>query len=175
MEYTIHEVVERTGLAPRTIREWTSRGAVARPSGRGPGTRYSEDLVLRLMAVQRFREQGMPMRTIKSELRRMSLAQVAAFLGEPLPEDEEEDAEEAPPPAPPAPAPPPLPSATAPGVEPRALAPARGAALPPGQPFVIAWLLPQLGLIVGQNAPPLVRRIAGEIYERYAAQETDGG
>lgn len=175
VEYTIQQVVERTGLAPRVIREWTSRDVVAKPTGRGPGTRYSEDLVLRLMAVQRLRLQGMPLRTIRSELRRMSKAQVAAFLGETL---------EAP-----APASPPPPTAAAP--PPEAADPALGfdappaalpaaptseavarapetAALPPGQPFVIAWLLPQLGIIVGQNAPPLVRRIAAEIFERYA-------
>ncbi|HEY5240658.1 MAG TPA: helix-turn-helix domain-containing protein [Polyangiaceae bacterium] len=160
MQYTIQQVIERTGLAQRTIRDWTSRGVVARPLGRGPGTRYTEDHVLRLMAVQRLREQGMALRTVKSELRRMSLAQVAAFVGEPL---------EEPPDAGTAPTPAALPPASEPdGQDAIARAP-DAAPLPPGQPFVIAWLLPQLGIIVGQNAPPIVRRIAAEIFERYAA------
>lgn len=165
VEYTIRQVMERTGLAQRTIREWTSRGVVARPRGRGPGTRYSEDLVLRLMAVQRLREQGMLLRTIKADVRRMTLAEVAAFVGQPL--------REAPGPAPaPQPgAPAPLPAGPAPSPT-AALAREQDVApLPPGQPFVIAWLLPQLGIIVGQNAPPIVRRMAAEIFERYAASD----
>jgi DNA-binding transcriptional MerR regulator len=68
---------------------------------RATGTRYPEDLVLRLMAVQRLRQQGMPLRAIKSELRRMSTTQVAAFVGVPLAEERPREPPESP--APPAP------------------------------------------------------------------------
>ena len=50
MTYTIQDLVERSGLAPRTIRTYCERRLIPRPRGLGPAAKYDEEHMLRGLA-----------------------------------------------------------------------------------------------------------------------------
>ena len=169
MEYTATEIVQATGVPLRTIRLWTSRKLVPPPLGKGPGTRYTEEHRLLLRVVAQLRTEVHELKVIRKVIGKMSRAQMLRLIGE-EPEEEEEDEEVAETPreqALPRPSspPPPLP----PAANARMETPERlgEAPLPEGARWVIVGLLPQLALMVGEGASPLVRRIAAEICKEY--------
>jgi DNA-binding transcriptional MerR regulator len=167
VEHTAEQIVEKTGVSLRTIRLWVERGLVPKPLGRGVGTRYSEEHRIVIAAVAAFRRQGNHYLVgIKTALRKMSLDDMRDMIGEErqdAPEAEEELEAAKPPEA----ALPPPPGA-------RALPDGAGAtgdalALPAAASRVaMIPLMPNLVLLVGDAASPLVRRIAAEIVEKYS-------
>jgi DNA-binding transcriptional MerR regulator len=191
MEYTATEISEVTGVPLRTIRLWTERRLVPPPSGRGPGTRYTEEHRILVRAIAEMRTQTHQLKVIKKVIRKMSREEILCLIGEEPEVDEAEEekekeaAQRTEPAVPPAPAQgqalpraesaaPPLPPANSDAgdrkgangrIETRARA--GEAPLPEGARWVIVGLLPQLALMVGEGASPLVRRVAAEICKEY--------
>lgn len=168
MAYLISNLVEETGVAPRTIREYIQRGMMKPPHGRGLGATYDEEHLARLTVIARMRAKGDGLDTIAARIARWSVAKLEKYIAA---DDAAKAAADTPPPPeaqanahapPPASLPPP---ARPHDVENAALI--GGGALPDGPRFVLATLLPGLALMVDEEASPLVRRIAGEICERY--------
>jgi DNA-binding transcriptional MerR regulator len=164
MEYTAREIVEATGVPLRTIRLWVSRGLVPKPQGRGAGTRYLEEHRLKIRAVVAFREQGnFFLIGIRKALRKMSLDDMRALIGEAEAGDDAGDDAEASDSGASAALPPPA----ATGALPSADGAAALAFPTEAAHLVVIPLLPHLALMVGEAASPIVRRIAQEIVSKY--------
>ncbi len=63
--YTLHELAEITGIEPRTIRSYITRGLLPGPLSRGRNAHYSELHLQRLLEIQALKEQGIPLREIR--------------------------------------------------------------------------------------------------------------
>jgi DNA-binding transcriptional MerR regulator len=188
MNYAIADLVELTGVAPRTIRSYIVAGLVPRPEGAGLGAVYRDEHLVRLKTVTQMRRQGGSLEWIKGEIAGWSVARCKRWLAQNAPEPEPagtaaQPATLAPPVASPQQAPPPpaapslgeplegepvsqhhrLPGVTAATARPPA---ARGA-LPDVPRWRVLPLLPKLAIVVGDDASPVVQRIAEEIYETY--------
>ena len=176
MAYRISDLVEATGVAPRTIREYIARGMLPKPHGQASGALYDEEHLVRLRVISRMRAKGEGLDAIKAAIGPWSSKKIRAYLAEA--EAEARAAEGAPANAA---------QSTAEGAasaptEPRALphgaaqskslerdGAADDPALPEGPRFVMAPLVPGVALLVSADAPPLVRRIVQEICERYGS------
>jgi DNA-binding transcriptional MerR regulator len=172
MPYYKESVIEQSGLPDRTIRNYIRRGLLPPPDGYGMAATYSEEHMVRAIAIGRMRAQGDHVDTITERIAEWSLEQFQQF-------NAETDPARAPPPAP---APPP-PSVSTPGlphlgeIEGEPVGPGQprssrhesidDLALPEGPTFRILPLLPGLGLMLDSQAPPIVHRIAAEICHRY--------
>ena len=180
MEYTISELTERTGLAPRTIRTYIARKMVAPPVGNGPAALYGDEHLVRLVAIARMRAEGHSLDAVATALASMSLAQVRGYVRRTAPRKEPAaTAGEAP--ASPAETPAlegePVPSARqlppvdgAAHTTMAARAWADGASLPPTPHWGIFPLLPGMALMVREDAAPIVRSAAAEILGRFGTQ-----
>ena len=58
--WVMAELAALTGLRPRTIRYYVDHGVLERPEFRGTATRYQRTHLLRLLAIQRLRREGVP-------------------------------------------------------------------------------------------------------------------
>jgi DNA-binding transcriptional MerR regulator len=190
MVYMKSDLVERSGLPDRTIRNYMERGLIPRPEGHGPAAEYTDEHMLRAVAIGRMRAQGMQVDAIAEHIAGWSLAKFRRFVAQTEPAAPAAPPE--PPPAPPADheSHPDGAAATTPrdaratsAAEPpdateRSAAhapverrerhePILDADLPEGRCFRVLPLLPGLGLMLDVDAPLIVRRIAAEICERY--------
>jgi DNA-binding transcriptional MerR regulator len=149
MDYTSHEIVEKTGVPLRTIRLWVSRGLVPKPRGKGTGTRYLEEHRVLIRTVAEYRKAGVHnLGAIRKRMRETSFEQKLAFIGE----------------AKPAPAPPAEPQRK---LQEQANE-GEALALPASASRIsVVPLLPQLALMIGEGASPVVQRIAAEICQKY--------
>jgi DNA-binding transcriptional MerR regulator len=177
MTYFKEHVIERSGLPDRTIRNYIKRGLLPPPVGHGLGAEYSEEHMLRAVTIGRMRAQGIKIDAIAEQIAAWSNAKFKRFVA-----DTEPQPTAAAPAAPPTPPEAPEPAALRGEIPPRAELPPRGvpqeatierhdpigdATLSDGPCFRIVSLLPGLGLMLDVDAPPIVRRIAAEICERY--------
>jgi DNA-binding transcriptional MerR regulator len=159
MDLTIGDLVEQTGVAPRTIREYVRLEMLPRPTGLGPAALYTKRHLLLLSAIVRLRAEGMLLEDIKEQLAGMTPQQLARYAPKPPPK--------------PAPEPPPAVEAAVknePAAPPKALEmpPHRaGESLPEGPRWVLVSLLPGMALMVRDDAAAIVRRAATEIIDRY--------
>ena len=183
MDLTISDLVEQTGVAARTIREWIRLDLLPRPSGYGPAALYTKDHLLRIWAVLALRKEGLGLEATKEQLASMS----ARDLGRYRPKKTTAppgSASGAPSAAPTDPAGPPEdvhvgaePAAVGPGKSaPRLEASAgEGASVSsivealPGPRYALIQLLPGLVLMVDERVSGITRRTALEIVERYRA------
>jgi hypothetical protein len=180
MEYLIADLVERTGLAPRTIRSYIALKIVPPPVGNGPAAVYGDEHVLRLVAATRLRAEGASLNAVAAKLGTMSMAQVRAYVRktEPRPADPAPAA----PPQPASPVDPPvlegepvsarrqLPRDGAAGGDLASRWPSDGASLPPTAQWGIFPLLPGMALMVREDAAPIVKSAAAEILGRFGTQ-----
>jgi DNA-binding transcriptional MerR regulator len=180
MEYTISDLVARTGLAPRTIRSYIAKEIIPPPVGNGPAAVYNDEHLLRLVAATRMRAEGASLDAVAAKLRPMSLAQVRGYVRRTEPQKE--------PAAPPAEQPSspveepvtegePVPSAKQlppVGAGARATLASRAwdesASLPPTPHWGIFPLLPGMALMVREDAAPIVKSAAAEILGRFGTQ-----
>jgi DNA-binding transcriptional MerR regulator len=180
MEYLIADLVERSGLAPRTIRSYIALRIIPAPVVNGPAAVYGDEHLLRLVAATRMRAEGASLNAVAAKLGTMSLPQVRAYVRrtEPRPAD--------PSPAAPQPAPaaePPVldgePVSTrrklprdgaAAGADLVSPWTSEGASLPPTAHWGIFPLLPGMALMVREDAAPIVKSAAAEILGRFGAQ-----
>lgn len=131
MAYTKQDVMARSGLPDRTIRNYIKRGLLPRPVGHGLAAEYDEDHMVRAVTIGRLRGEGIPIEAIADQIGGWKTSQFKRFVARTNPE---EPAEAAPAPAPVASAPtpaahayPPAQSASAP-VASAPVAPARAPA-----------------------------------------------
>jgi DNA-binding transcriptional MerR regulator len=183
MPYTMRDLAERSGLAPRTLRSYAMEGLIPRADGRGPGAKYSEEHMVRAVAIGRMRARGVGIGQILDDVEGWSTARFAQYV-----------AQTDPPPKPAAPAPassePPavegerVPAEDVPllGAEGGARR-ARGAGMEVAEdgelPDAAAWsiypLLSGMALMVDIDAPEAVRRLAKEILGKYGARRRRNG
>ncbi len=166
MRYTIADLVERSGLSARTIRDYIHLGILDRPKGVGRAATYGEDQLLGAAMIPRLRAEGTEWDAIIDRLRHLSLGEKRAWL-------EAAEARER--------------AAAAGRQGPAAVSPAGGEAdevpagiappaaedaegLPAGKSYVVTSLVPGLALVVRHDASPLARRMAREIVARYASE-----
>jgi DNA-binding transcriptional MerR regulator len=180
MEYLISQVVELTGVAPRTIRNYIALKLVPPPHGVGPGAWYDDRHVAQIITVKRLTAQGNTFEAIKQHVAGWTLAKFRRFV-----KDSEPEPEAAPQPA--------SEVAAKPGdgdgdgdemegepVSRRALPPRRdsaieraddrpdGAALPDGVGGRVFRLLPHVVLWLGDDASPYEIEAAESIWARFA-------
>jgi DNA-binding transcriptional MerR regulator len=162
MPYAMSHLAERTGLAARTLRQYVALGLIPPPEGHGLGAVYQEEHMVRAIAIARMRDQGDSLAVIQETFAAWSLEQIREFVREtePPPSAPPLAAEPAEVPAAPAP----LPTA----LEKPELVEA--ASLPGARRYVVCSLLPGMLLMVDDDAPQLVRRVAAEIVEKYGTR-----
>ncbi len=66
--YTIDQIAQAAGVAPRTIRQWIAEGLVPAPRFRAARTRYSEAQKERVVAIKRLRDAGVPLDRVERRL-----------------------------------------------------------------------------------------------------------
>ncbi len=143
--YPLHEIVRLTGLTARSIRYYIERDMLPGPEQRGVATVYTHEQLVRLKAIPLLRKRE-----------RLRLAGVKRRLDKlSLAEIEALVT----PPAPPRPVPPP-------GEEPTTY---------PRTRWDHVELIPGLELRVRADAGAIVRRLAQEIFARYAVSAPPGG
>jgi DNA-binding transcriptional MerR regulator len=77
---TLADLAAASGLQPRTIRSWVTRGVLPGPLTRGPAARYPAEAIERLLAIRAMRDLvGMPLAAIRQELLVAAPAQVAEW------------------------------------------------------------------------------------------------
>jgi DNA-binding transcriptional MerR regulator len=81
--YTIGEIAEEAGVSERTIRYWYKQDLFVPPPFAGPGTRYLREHRLRILSIQKLREQGLKLPEIRRQLAKMSLGEMEALLKPP--------------------------------------------------------------------------------------------
>lgn len=81
--YTLSELEELTGVTGRTIRYYITEGLLPPAYGRGPSATYDEDHLLRLHAIQHFKEQRLPLKGIKDELAQLTTDDLALMINAP--------------------------------------------------------------------------------------------
>jgi DNA-binding transcriptional MerR regulator len=171
MDLTMAELVEQSGCAPRTIREYIARQMLPRPRGAGPAAVYTRGHLLRLWAIAKLRQDGMLLDDIKDHLATMSTRDMARCKPQP--------------PGPPAPEAPPPSVDPVLEVSPRALGAGEPAArrtslrkaahddaLADAPRWLLVSLLPGLALMVRDDAAPVVRNAAAEIVARFGAAQS---
>jgi len=170
MDLLIADLAEATGISSRTIRYYVSLGFLPRPTGFGQGARYTRVHLHRLYAIRALRRQGLGLEDIGATLAKMTPREIRGYVPKtprpPEPEARPPDlqaraeteqariAEEA--------KPPPRQAAQTTELS-------QSGDLPLGARWVIAPLLPGLALMVREDASAIVRRVATEIFEAYAA------
>ncbi len=186
MNYTKRDVIERSGLADRTIRNYVKRGLLPAPVGHGLAAEYNEEHMVRAVAIGRLRAEGEHIDVITERIAGWTTAQFKRFVKQTEPRAPESAPAPAPPTPPPAPPPqspeaPPLPvPALEKGAAHEGERVARAAmhqdnrhdAIADGElPDAPCWriysLITGIGLMVDVRAPPIVQRIAAEILARY--------
>ncbi len=180
MEYLISDLVERTRLAPRTIRSYIALKIIPPPVGNGPAAVYGEEHLQRLIAAVRMRAEGASLAAVAEKLASMSLAQVRGYVRRTDP-PKEPTAPSAEQPTSPVETPAldgePVPSGRQ--LPPMGSAPrttlatgawAESASLPDTPHWGIFPLLPGMALMVREDAAPIVKSAAAEILGRFGTQ-----
>ncbi len=189
MTYTKQDVMARSGLPDRTIRNYIKRGLLPRPVGHGLAAEYDEDHMVRAVTIGRLRAERIQIDAIADQIAGWKTSQFKRFVARTNPDEPEEAA---PPPASAAsasaPAPAPAVSASAPASthsddallgQPVERAPLRTrkqhealtqATLPEAPRWRIYSLLSGMALMVDDGAAPVVQRIAAEILARYGGE-----
>lgn len=77
-EYSLRELAEAVGLAPRTVRSYIEKGLLPPPAGAGRAASYDEDHLLRLKAIRVMQElDGLTLEAIRRHLLGLSPGEIA--------------------------------------------------------------------------------------------------
>jgi DNA-binding transcriptional MerR regulator len=168
MPYDKQDLIARSGLADRTIRNYIGRGLIPPPVGHGPAAVYDDEHMARAVTIGRMRAEGTPIEVITQRIDGWSLAKFKRYVAQTNPPE----ASPPPEPAPEATAPPPPRPGNRDGgrAELETQEPVLDLALPAGPSFRILPLLPGLGLILDASASRIVQRVAAEIFDRYGGR-----
>src|SRR5579864_6255129 len=182
MSYTKRDLIERSGLPDRTIRNYIARGLLPRPRGHGLAAEYDEEHMVRAVAIGRMRAEGHHIDAIAGNIAGWSTTKFKRYVARTEPPSE--------PTWTPAPSPSPSPPddkrsvAVDPLSQPAVVrAPRAQQALKHGEPAQAepiadidlpdapSWriypLITGLGLLVDAQASPVVHRVAAEIVGKY--------
>jgi DNA-binding transcriptional MerR regulator len=155
--WALAELAVLTGQRPRTIRYYVERGLVARPDFRGTATRYQRLDLLRLLAIERLKGEGVAsLAAIKQRLDVAGEAELLAAVSARPPSAAVAAALELPAGAH-------VGTLTADRAAPMAHAALEGSASELGQPWRRLLLLPGLELLLADDASPAVRHVAAQI------------
>ena len=66
--YELAELCDRAGVTPRTVRYYIQQGLLPAPGTRGPGTRYDERHLNRLLLIRRLQRDHLPLAEIRRRL-----------------------------------------------------------------------------------------------------------
>jgi DNA-binding transcriptional MerR regulator len=178
MRYLMADLVERSGLTSRTIRDYIKEGYLARPKGHGPAATYSEEQLLRVVAIARMRARGDNWEEIANRFEDWSLKQLRAYVRKTEPPASPPTAPASEPTPPPDPlelegrsAPRTLPahSETASTTDLDAVGDDGLAGFDEAARFAMVPLVPGLGIFLRADASPLAKRLAAEILRKYRA------
>ena len=78
--YEIQDLVERSGVARRTIYFYVQQGLLPPPSGAGLAARYAEEHLLRLRLIPQLRRDGLRLDQIRDRLAGMSVEEMRVLL-----------------------------------------------------------------------------------------------
>lgn len=79
--YPISELEEQTGVSARTIRYYIGQGLLAPAYGRGPSATYDRGHLLRLLFIQRLKDQRYSLAQIKEHVSRLTDEEIERMLG----------------------------------------------------------------------------------------------
>ena len=173
MTYTKQAIADASGLTRHAIRNYIKRGLIPKAKGYGLAAKYSDEAMLRAVAIGRMRRAGDRIDAIAQHVAGWTNARWKRFVADTDPAPEEEAA-----PAKEAPLVGDLPRnedtlqrGHVPGSDRAWSTPGRepilDLALPAGPSFRVVPLLPGLGLLLDTGASPIVQRVAAEICDRY--------
>ena len=161
MSHTKQAVMERSGLANRTIRNYIARGLLPPPQGHGLAAKYDEEHMTRAIAIGRMRAQGQLLDAIIERIEGWTPEQFERFVEETEPKGEAAlDAQGA--------AGEPVTYAAL-DERPGERSLAELSELPDAPAWRIYPLVTGLNVMVDTAAPAIVQRIAGEILAKYGA------
>lgn len=78
--YSIADLEGETGFNARTIRYYISEGMLTPAHGRGPSATYDKDHLLRLRMIKEFKDQFLPLESIKEKLADLSTEDLEAHF-----------------------------------------------------------------------------------------------
>ena len=81
-EYLIHELAEKAGISPRTIRYYQQEGLLPEPENRGKFAYYNNDHLERLKLIQELKKNYLPLSEIAKQLNSLTFDQVKALVDE---------------------------------------------------------------------------------------------
>lgn len=84
-ELELADLAGMAGVSVRTIRYYQQQGLLRAPGQRGPGARYGEGDLNRLLLIRTLQREHLPLAEIRRRLEAMSDAEVAAALAAPGP------------------------------------------------------------------------------------------
>lgn len=147
-DYKLTELARAAGVSVRAVRYYLGKGLLPAAEFRGGSTRYGEEHLQRLRAIQRLRAQeGLRLGAIRKRLAKLDDAAIAAIAG-PLEPPKTATAQ-------------------------RRAAPEEMAEGAAGALWQRIPLLPGLELHLRQDAAPIVRRFAAEIQAQCLETETE--
>lgn len=85
-DHTMNELAALSGLSVRTIRYYQSQGLVPSVGREGPGTRYPESTLARLLLVVRMKRDHLPLGEIRNRLAELGDEEIALLAAEAEPE-----------------------------------------------------------------------------------------
>jgi DNA-binding transcriptional MerR regulator len=66
--YTLQDVVDLSGVTPRTVRYYIAQGLLPSPEGAGPAARYTEAHLARLRLIRQLQREHLPLAEIRTRL-----------------------------------------------------------------------------------------------------------
>jgi DNA-binding transcriptional MerR regulator len=86
--YTRDQLLALAAVSPRTLGVYTSMGLLPRPKLAGPHTRYSEEQLIRLLAIGKLRDvEKVPLRRLRARLDAMTPDEMDDYVSEGPDED----------------------------------------------------------------------------------------
>jgi DNA-binding transcriptional MerR regulator len=71
--YSLVELAKLADVTPRTIRFYIAQGLLPSPEAAGPRTTYTDEHLKRLLLIKQMQASGMPLATIRAQLRSMGV------------------------------------------------------------------------------------------------------
>ncbi|HYC06745.1 MAG TPA: MerR family transcriptional regulator, partial [Candidatus Binatia bacterium] len=66
--YTLQDLVDLSGVTPRTVRYYIAQGLLPSPEGAGPAARYTEGHLARLRLIRQLQREHLPLAEIRTRL-----------------------------------------------------------------------------------------------------------
>lgn len=80
--YSLAELAKLADVTPRTIRFYIAQGLLPSPEAAGPRTTYTDEHLKRLLLIKQMQASGMPLATIRAQLRSMGVIDEPARVAE---------------------------------------------------------------------------------------------